>query len=167
MTQSRESSNRRGVEKLAGSLPPIVSRPSEVGKPRERKKFLTPKGKMGREEEGLSRSRIPCPKDERRKDRGMREGVDFPEFAAIASPGTRRFARCGASAIKFRGLTRCRYARSTKADNSIPHRSRSRREERLERHGVVFRRGSPSFASTRFRGIQFAIPPRSRQCRFP
>lgn len=92
---------------------------------KEEVSYFEGKDEKGTEEEGLPRSRVTVSeRRERRKDRRMREGVDFPEFAVIASPGTRGFARCGASGIKFRGLTRRRYARSTKADNSIPHRSR-------------------------------------------
>lgn len=82
----------------------------------------------------------------RERARGTRESI-FTEF----TERSRVRARVGSRAlpIKFRGLTRRRYARSTKADNSILHRSREkgskrgRKGECMERHGVVFRRGNP------------------------
>lgn len=85
---------------------------------------------------------------ERESKGNVRESI-FTEF----TERSRVRARVGLRAlpIKFRGLTRRRYARSTKADNSILHRSREkgwkRGRESMERHGVVFRRGNPRASS--------------------
>jgi len=105
-------------------------------------------------------------KREREKARKTRVSRFSRNSRAIASPGTRGFARCGALPIKFRGLTRRRYARSTKADNSIPHRSREEQRKRerkdrrgsMERHGVVFRRGIPRTSSSGHASTGFNLP---------
>lgn len=167
----RPSDRRRGRENPLDSLPPIVPRSPETGKPRE-EEVSHSRGK-GRFTELASTRARQTRERHRRREGGERGRVDFHGIhRAIASPGTRGFARCGALPIKFRGLTRRRYcARSTKTDNSIPHRSREEREnervkkrrrgrgESMEKHGVVFRRGSPGFVVTPYHGIQFAIFP--------
>lgn len=92
---SRESSDRRiSWKKLAGSLPAIVSRPSEIGRPRERggsfslqkgwRRFTGDHGHYWRMYTCVRCRKTGQHEIDRERD-ATRGSVDFPEFASRRS----------------------------------------------------------------------------------